>query len=190
MAFLYLRVNIRVLPNQTALTFSIAHNCVSVQFQWHSYFISLKCKLNKDFIPLIWCRERNIYQVYWTEKCVIHRAMGQTPSTMKPYKTRPVWRHLTEIKKGLIAGEDCSQLGHCMISEPRLSSLFPLCQLPKKQSTTHTSKEWSSTSSPPSWEIVLHIGWESVPLKKDAGCTAGAQGCVSVPIYYSRTPLS
>lgn len=32
-AFLYLRVNIRVLPNQTALTFSIAHNCVSAQIQ-------------------------------------------------------------------------------------------------------------------------------------------------------------
>lgn len=39
-AFLYLRVNIRVLPNQTALTFSIAHNCVSTQFQSaHTLFL-------------------------------------------------------------------------------------------------------------------------------------------------------
>lgn len=30
-AFLYLRVNIRVLPNQAALTFSIAYDCVSAQ---------------------------------------------------------------------------------------------------------------------------------------------------------------
>lgn len=115
------------------------------------------------------------------------RTMGQIPSTMKPHKTGCVWKHLPEIKKALISGEDCSHLGHCMISESSLSFLcfrYANCQRSKAQNNT---KERSSTLSPPYWEILQHIGWESSPLKKDAGCPAGAQGCGSVPIYYTRT---
>lgn len=73
------------------------------------------------------------------EKCAVRRAMGQTPSTIKPHKTGRVWKHLTEIKNALIAEEDCAQLGHGTTSEPSLSALcfrYAYCQRNKAQPTT------------------------------------------------------
>lgn len=65
-AFLYLRVNIRVLPNQAALTFSIAYDCVSAQ--QHPDFASLKCKLSKDVYPpnVVW-GEKHLNRTKTTE---------------------------------------------------------------------------------------------------------------------------
>lgn len=118
------------------------------------------------------------------EKCAVCRAMGQTPSTIKPHKTGRVCKHLTEIQNALIAEEDCAQLGHSMTSEPSLSSLcfrHAYCQRNKAQPTTPRDEASHLT------EKSCRIQHESKTLKKGAGCAAEGLGCASVPIYYSRT---